>query len=43
MLKPVFQKVLLVGGLASSPYVHQELKAWGDRMKISVTRPDEPT
>jgi hypothetical protein len=37
------QKVILVGGLASSPYVYQELQSWGTRMGISVSRPDGPT
>jgi hypothetical protein len=38
-----FQKVILVGGLAGSPYVYKELQAWGARMGISVSRPDGPT
>ncbi|KDQ57914.1 hypothetical protein JAAARDRAFT_155555 [Jaapia argillacea MUCL 33604] len=36
-------KVILVGGLASSPYVYSELVAWGAEMGISVSRPDGPT
>ncbi|KAJ7074581.1 hypothetical protein C8F01DRAFT_970629, partial [Mycena amicta] len=36
-------KVILVGGLASSPYVFAELVAWGEEHGISVTRPDGPT
>ncbi|KAF7290593.1 hypothetical protein MIND_01299400 [Mycena indigotica] len=36
-------KVILVGGLASSPYVFSKLVAWGDEYGISVTRPDGPT
>ncbi|KAJ6515205.1 hypothetical protein C8R47DRAFT_507281 [Mycena vitilis] len=36
-------KVILVGGLASSPYVFSKLVAWGKGFGISVTRPDGPT
>ncbi|KAF7291486.1 hypothetical protein MKEN_01483100 [Mycena kentingensis (nom. inval.)] len=36
-------KVILVGGLASSPYVFSKLVAWGEEHGISVTRPDGPT
>ncbi|KIJ67227.1 hypothetical protein HYDPIDRAFT_25699 [Hydnomerulius pinastri MD-312] len=36
-------KVILVGGLASSPYVFSELVSWGKEKGISVSRPDGPT
>ncbi|KAJ7471925.1 hypothetical protein FB451DRAFT_311192 [Mycena latifolia] len=36
-------KVILVGGLASSPYVYSKLVEWGDNLGISVSRPDGPT
>ncbi|KAF7361375.1 hypothetical protein MSAN_01170300 [Mycena sanguinolenta] len=36
-------KVILVGGLASSPYVFSKLVAWGKEFGISVSRPDGPT
>ncbi|KDQ57912.1 hypothetical protein JAAARDRAFT_193396 [Jaapia argillacea MUCL 33604] len=36
-------KVILVGGLASSPYVYSTLVKWGDEYGISVSRPDGPT
>ncbi|KAF7313274.1 hypothetical protein MKEN_01014700 [Mycena kentingensis (nom. inval.)] len=36
-------KVILVGGLASSPYVFSKLVAWGEEHGIAVTRPDGPT
>ncbi|KAF7361376.1 hypothetical protein MSAN_01170400 [Mycena sanguinolenta] len=36
-------KVILVGGLASSPYVFSKLVAWGQAFGISVSRPDGPT
>ncbi|KAJ7153012.1 hypothetical protein C8R46DRAFT_1121030 [Mycena filopes] len=36
-------KVILVGGLASSPYVFSKLDEWGKALGISVTRPDGPT
>ncbi|KAJ7021476.1 hypothetical protein C8F04DRAFT_267971 [Mycena alexandri] len=36
-------KVILVGGLASSPYVFSKLDEWGKGLGISVTRPDGPT
>ncbi|KAJ6558127.1 hypothetical protein B0H19DRAFT_129158 [Mycena capillaripes] len=36
-------KVILVGGLASSPYVYSKLVAWGKEFGISVSRPDGPT
>ncbi|KAJ7485160.1 hypothetical protein B0H11DRAFT_1152421 [Mycena galericulata] len=36
-------KVILVGGLASSPYVYSKLVAWGEDLGISVSRPDGPT
>jgi hypothetical protein len=37
------QKVILVGGLASSPYVYQKLVAWGRLRGVAVSRPDGPT
>ncbi|KAJ7764838.1 hypothetical protein B0H16DRAFT_1718048 [Mycena metata] len=37
------QKVILVGGLASSPYMYSKLVAWGKEYGISVSRPDGPT
>jgi hypothetical protein len=37
------QKVILVGGLASSPYIYKELQTWGTQMGISISRPDGPT
>jgi hypothetical protein len=37
------QKVILVGGLASSPYVYKELQDWGQQRGVSVSRPDGPT
>jgi hypothetical protein len=37
------QKVILVGGLAGSPYVYKDLQEWGAQMGISVSRPDGPT
>jgi hypothetical protein len=37
------QNVVLVGGLASSPYVYQQLKAWATTQGMSITRPDGPT
>ncbi|KAJ7641484.1 hypothetical protein FB45DRAFT_358285 [Roridomyces roridus] len=36
-------KVILVGGLASSPYVYSKLVSWGKEFGISVSRPDGPT
>ncbi|KIM87809.1 hypothetical protein PILCRDRAFT_814525 [Piloderma croceum F 1598] len=36
-------KVILVGGLASSPYMYSELVKWGEEFGISVSRPDGPT
>ncbi|KAJ7207969.1 hypothetical protein GGX14DRAFT_634628 [Mycena pura] len=36
-------KVILVGGLASSPYVYSKLVDWGNEIGVSVTRPDGPT
>ncbi|KAJ7629513.1 hypothetical protein DFH06DRAFT_1480482 [Mycena polygramma] len=36
-------KVILVGGLASSPYVYSKLHDWGETLGISVVRPDGPT
>ncbi|KAJ6491574.1 hypothetical protein DFH09DRAFT_1338454 [Mycena vulgaris] len=36
-------KVILVGGLASSPYIYSKLLQWGKDMGISVSRPDGPT
>ncbi|KAJ6491572.1 hypothetical protein DFH09DRAFT_1377208 [Mycena vulgaris] len=36
-------KVILVGGLASSPYMYSKLVAWGNQFGISVSRPDGPT
>ncbi|KZP16338.1 hypothetical protein FIBSPDRAFT_794606 [Athelia psychrophila] len=36
-------KIILVGGLASSPYVYAELVKWGKDSGISVSRPDGPT
>nr|GAT46610.1 predicted protein [Mycena chlorophos] len=36
-------KVILVGGLASSPYVFSKLVQWGEENGISVSRPDGPT
>ncbi|KAJ7021478.1 hypothetical protein C8F04DRAFT_267963 [Mycena alexandri] len=36
-------KVILVGGLASSPYMYSKLVAWGKEYGISVSRPDGPT
>ncbi|KAJ7640457.1 hypothetical protein DFH06DRAFT_1334809 [Mycena polygramma] len=36
-------KVILVGGLASSPYVYSKLREWGETLGISVSRPDGPT
>lgn len=39
----MLQKVILVGGLASSPYVYSKLVEWGDNLGISVSRPDGPT
>ncbi|KAJ7207971.1 hypothetical protein GGX14DRAFT_634634, partial [Mycena pura] len=36
-------KVILVGGLASSPYVYSKLVAWGKGFHVSVIRPDGPT
>ncbi|KAJ7911572.1 hypothetical protein B0H13DRAFT_569968 [Mycena leptocephala] len=36
-------KVILVGGLASSPYMFSKLVAWGKEFGISVSRPDGPT
>ncbi|KAK6977910.1 hypothetical protein R3P38DRAFT_3120844 [Favolaschia claudopus] len=36
-------KVILVGGLASSPYVFSKLVAWGEEFGIIVSRPDGPT
>ncbi|KAJ7302367.1 hypothetical protein DFH08DRAFT_794556 [Mycena albidolilacea] len=36
-------KVILVGGLASSPYIFSKLVAWGKEFGISVSRPDGPT
>ncbi|KAK6974608.1 hypothetical protein R3P38DRAFT_3335708 [Favolaschia claudopus] len=38
----VADKVILVGGLASSPYVFSQLVAWGREFGISVSRPDGP-
>ncbi|KZP16328.1 hypothetical protein FIBSPDRAFT_794591 [Athelia psychrophila] len=35
-------KIILVGGLASSPYVHGELVKWGHEHGIPVSRPDGP-
>ncbi|EGO23005.1 hypothetical protein SERLADRAFT_471616 [Serpula lacrymans var. lacrymans S7.9] len=37
------QKVILVGGLASSPYVFSRLVEWGKENGVSVIRPDGPT
>jgi hypothetical protein len=39
----LLQKVILVGGLASSPYVYSKLVQWGKDLGISVSRPDGPT
>ncbi|KII84793.1 hypothetical protein PLICRDRAFT_701534 [Plicaturopsis crispa FD-325 SS-3] len=36
-------KVILVGGLASSPWVYSQLLKWGEESGISVSRPDGPT
>ncbi|KAJ7471922.1 hypothetical protein FB451DRAFT_311117 [Mycena latifolia] len=36
-------KVILVGGLSSSPYMFSKLVAWGNQFGISVSRPDGPT
>ncbi|KAJ7186851.1 hypothetical protein C8R46DRAFT_280810 [Mycena filopes] len=36
-------KIILVGGLASSPYMYSKLVAWGKEFGISVSRPDGPT
>ncbi|KAJ7629515.1 hypothetical protein DFH06DRAFT_1225951 [Mycena polygramma] len=36
-------KIILVGGLASSPYMYSKLVAWGKDYGISVSRPDGPT
>ncbi|KAJ7119603.1 hypothetical protein C8R44DRAFT_672449 [Mycena epipterygia] len=36
-------KIILVGGLASSPYMYSKLVAWGNQFGISVSRPDGPT
>ncbi|KAJ6632564.1 hypothetical protein B0H10DRAFT_2159684 [Mycena sp. CBHHK59/15] len=36
-------KVILVGGLASSPYMYKKLVDWGNNFGISVSRPDGPT
>ncbi|KAF7328910.1 hypothetical protein MVEN_02520700 [Mycena venus] len=36
-------KVILVGGLASSPYMFSKFVAWGKEFGISVNRPDGPT
>ncbi|KAJ7736711.1 hypothetical protein DFH07DRAFT_779546 [Mycena maculata] len=37
------QKVFLVSGLASSPYVYSKLGEWASNLGISVSRPDGPT
>ncbi|EPQ53305.1 hypothetical protein GLOTRDRAFT_140147 [Gloeophyllum trabeum ATCC 11539] len=36
-------KIILVGGLASSPYVYSQLVKWGEENGIPVSRPDGPT
>ncbi|TFK51568.1 hypothetical protein OE88DRAFT_1801563 [Heliocybe sulcata] len=36
-------KIILVGGLASSPYVYAQLVKWGEENSIPVSRPDGPT
>jgi hypothetical protein len=38
----VFQRVVLVGGLASSPYVYRQLLNWGEKHAMSISRPDGP-
>ncbi|KII84791.1 hypothetical protein PLICRDRAFT_146294 [Plicaturopsis crispa FD-325 SS-3] len=37
------KRVILVGGLASSPWVHSQLVLWGKQRGIAVSRPDGPT
>ncbi|EGN97412.1 hypothetical protein SERLA73DRAFT_75099 [Serpula lacrymans var. lacrymans S7.3] len=36
-------KVILVGGLANSPYVHSKLLQWGKANGIEISRPNDPT
>jgi hypothetical protein len=36
------QRVVLVGGLSSSPYVYQNLLDWGAKQGILISRPDGP-
>ncbi|KAF4572464.1 hypothetical protein EYR36_006969 [Pleurotus pulmonarius] len=36
-------KIILVGGLASSPYVYSKVSEWGERFGISISSPDGPT
>jgi hypothetical protein len=36
------QRVILVGGLASSPYMCQQLVLWGQTQGLSLSRPDGP-
>ncbi|KAJ7641482.1 hypothetical protein FB45DRAFT_900316 [Roridomyces roridus] len=36
-------RIILVGGLASSPYIFRQLADWGKGKGISVIRPDGPT
>jgi hypothetical protein len=38
----VIQRVVLVGGLASSPYVYRQLLNWGEKHGMSISRPDGP-
>lgn len=37
------QRIILVGGLASSPYVYSKVSEWGERFGISISSPDGPT
>ncbi|KAJ7280218.1 hypothetical protein C8J57DRAFT_1058266 [Mycena rebaudengoi] len=36
-------KIILVGGLASSPYLYSKLVKWGEEFGISVSKPEGPT
>ncbi|KAL0948380.1 hypothetical protein HGRIS_010962 [Hohenbuehelia grisea] len=36
-------KVIIVGGLAGSPYVYDEILRWGARVGVSISRPDGPS
>jgi len=38
----IADKIILVGGLASSPYVYNELVEWGKEFGIHISRPDGP-